>query len=182
MIVNQTKNDLELNALAAKRLSKKARILFSVAALMFLVLGIAVLCVEIFIPAEEPDYFDGIFFTVFGAIFLVFAVFLYPFVLKWACKRAMQGKYSDNRYTFTEEGYEIESKITEGEAASKTAGSYSSLTQVPEYCDLWLIYLNKATMFALRKDGMVEGTAEELTALLRSAVGARYKICFKIKN
>lgn len=181
MLVNQTKNDLELNALVSKRMSKKPRILFLIAALLFLALGAALLCVELFV-SDEGDYFLSIYLLVFGALFFVFDVFFYPLLLKGLCKKFMQGKISDCRYNFTEGGYEIESLLTDGQATSKTNGNYASLTEIREYEDLWLLYLNKATIFALRKDGMLEGTADELTALLHSAVGPRYKTCFKPKR
>ena len=180
MIVNQTKNDLQLNALVSKRISQKSRIVFFVVALLFLALGAAVLCVELFL-SEEPDYFLAIYLLVFGALFLVFDIFFYPLLLKGLCKRFMQGKVSDCRYTFTQDGYVVESGLADGGATSKMQGDYSSLTEVREYQDLWLLYLNKATIFALRKEGMVEGTADELTSLLRSVVGGRYKTYYKIK-
>lgn len=179
MIVNQTKNDLQLNALVSKRISQKSRIVFFVIALLFLALGAAVLCVELF--SDEPDYFLAIYLLVFGALFLVFDIFFYPLLLKGLCKKFMQGKVSDCRYTFTQDGYTVESGLTDGGATSKMQGDYSSLTEVREYQDLWLLYLNKATIFALRKEGMVEGTTDELTSLLRSTVGARYKTQYKIK-
>ena len=181
MIVNQTKNDLQLNALVSKRMSKKPRIVFFIIALVLLALGAAVLCVELCLPSDEPDYFLAIYLLVFGALFLVFDIFFYPLLLKGLCKRFMQGKISDCRYTFTQDGYTVESGLAGGGAESKMQGDYSSLTEVREYQDLWLLYLNRATIFALRKDGMVEGTADELTSLLRSAVGARYKTYFKMK-
>lgn len=181
MIVNQTKNDLQLNALVSKRISQKTRIVFFIAALLFLALGAALLCVEIFLPSEEPDYFFPISLLVIGVLFCAFDIFFYPLLLKGLCKRFMQGKISDCRYTFTQDGYTVESGLTDGGATSKMQGDYSSLTEVREYRDLWLLYLNKATVFALRKEGMVEGTADELTSLLRSAVGARYKTQYKIK-
>lgn len=180
MIVNQTKNDLQLNALVSTRMSKKPRIAFFIAALAFLALGAGVLCGELFL-SEEPDYFFPIFLLAFCALFLVFNVFFYSLLLKGLCKKFMQGKVSDCRYTFSQDGYTVESGLTDGGATSKMQGDYSSLTEVREYQELWLLYLNKATIFALRKDGMVEGTADELTALLRSAVGARYKTLYKMK-
>ncbi len=182
MIVNQTKNDLELNTLASKYISGKARIWFFVISLVFMAIGVLSFCLEYFLPSEEgPDYFFGIFFMAFGVILLVFDVFFYTLLLKGLSKKYMDGKYSDCRYTFTEEGYTWESVITDGEATSRTQGGYASITQVSEYDDLWLIYLNKSTIFALRKSGMVEGTADDLSALLRSQLGPRYKTFCKKK-
>lgn len=182
MIVNQTKNDLELNTLASKYISRKARLFVFVISLVFMALGVLSFCLEYFLPSEEePDYFFGIFLMALGVVFFVYDVFFAPTALKRLNKKYMQGKYSDCRYTFTDEGYTWESIITDGEATSKTQGSYASITQASEYDDLWLIYLNKSTVFALRKSGMIEGTAEELSALLRSRLGSRYKTFCKKK-
>ncbi|MDE7158858.1 MAG: hypothetical protein K2N74_04705 [Clostridiales bacterium] len=47
---------------------------------------------------------------------------------------------------------------------------------------MWLLYLNKATVFGVSKFGMTEGTAEELSEFFVRNVGDRYKVCYKAKK
>ena len=178
MIVNETVNDLELNLKVSGHLSKKSRIAIFAAAGIIFVCGIVVLLIEIFLPgSEDPDYFDSVLILVLAAAFFAIGC-LMKLIMKLTLKRTMQGKISTNRFTFSDDGYEISTTVNDG-TASTANGVYTGFTECREYLDLWILYINRATMFVCLKSGMKEGTAAELTTLLKSKLGSKYKILYK---
>lgn len=178
MIVNETKNDLQNNLEATENLAgKQARLLMFVCAAAILCCGVLVLLLDLFLSEEEPDYVFPIVTFVLAALCFVFAI-AYRAILRSILKRSMQGKEGVNTYTFTEDGYEVSTLLNDG-TTGKTQGGYGAFTAVKEYRDMWLLSLNKATVFIVAKDGMREGTSEELTALLVNQCQSRYKVCYK---
>ncbi|MDE5896517.1 MAG: hypothetical protein K2H43_01740 [Clostridia bacterium] len=181
MFVNETKNDLDFNLKVAMRIGKKARITIGIAALVILLCGGIVLALELALLAEgeSPDLFFAIVCLVLGVLFLAFFFAYKPF-MRMLLKKNMRGKEGVVRNAFSEDGYEQTATLNDG-TASTTRGDYQSFIECREYSDLWLLYLNKATVFGVSKSGMIEGTAEELTAFFIGKFGPRYKTCFKRK-
>lgn len=179
MIVNETKNDIQTNLRASEHMAgKKSRILLFVAAAFFLVIGGISLALDLVFPDEEgADYFYPILCFVL-AIFLGAFALSFGAVIKKVVKKTMQGKEALNRYTFTDVGYEIQTTMNDGTTGT-TQGGYGGFTAAKEYDDMWLLYVNKATVFSVVKSGVVEGTAEELSELLKQNLGDRYKVCYK---
>ncbi len=181
MFVNETKADLEFSLKVSENMAgKKTRILLGIAVLITALAGVGTLLLEIFFPGDEgADLFFPILclvLSVFCAATMVFSKGLMNFTLK----KMTQGKFATNKFTFNEEGYEVETVMSDG-TTSSAQGVYDSFTQAKEYKDMWLLYINKATVFSLSKEGMVEGTAEDLTAFFARTFGSRYKVCYKVK-
>lgn len=178
MIVNETKVDLLFNTSVGMRIARRTRVILAIAAVVVLACGGLILGLTIADP-EDSDYFLPILFLALGVFFGVLALGYKPFMRR-VLQKNMQGKESVQRYTFTEEGYEQIATLNDG-TESRTQGGYAAITECREYSDMWLLYLNKTTIFGVSKGGMKEGTAEELTALFMRAFGPRYKTCFKRK-
>lgn len=183
MLINETKNDVDMNLRAAMHMGGKLRPIFLIVGIFILLCGAVVLTLEL-LPSEsgeEPDLFNGILCLVLGAVFC-FLFFFHKLLIRKILKKNLQGKEWLMRYTFTEEGYSQEALLNDGSTNSTTTGSYGALTECKEYVDMWLLYLNKSTVYGVDKSGMKEGTAEELTALLMRQLGVRYKTCYKRKE
>lgn len=181
MIVNRTVNDINLNANTTCNIGRKSRILVFVASLIIIIAGAATLTVELLIPSDEgADFFFPAFCFVMGVLLFAFSLGFNAF-MKLILKKTMQGKESVNTFTFTEDGYEISSVMNDG-TTSQAQGTYAGFTSCREYRGMWLLYINRATVFAVSKSGMTEGTEEELTALLKRSLGERYKGYFKTKK
>lgn len=181
MFINETKIDLEFNAKASKNIAGKGTfILLIVAAVFTAIIGIVNLVTELRSPSEEgTDLYFSIFILVLSFICASFVVFYKP-IMKLVLKKMTHGKETTNKYTFNEDGYVVETVMTDG-TTSTAQGGYDGFTQAKEYKDMWLLYINKATVFALSKDGMVEGDAVDLTIFLAKTLGSRYKVCYKTK-
>ena len=176
MFENETKIDLETNMRVSRNVSHKMRITSCILNVCLIILGIVLLLLELYV-FKEGDYFLSIFLIAMGAVLLLFMLLLYPFVQK-ITGRALQGKESIMHYVFNEDGYEVVTNMNDG-TSSTTSGNYSAFTKCNEYVDMWMMYLNQATVFIVRKDGMKSRTAEELSQFLLSKFGAKYKVCYK---
>ena len=179
MLKNETKVDVEYNSRVTENMSgKKSKRIIIAASVVLLVCGVIMLLLEYAVPSDEKaDPFYGILFLVLGTIFLVFVLAYRPF-MKMILKKTMQGKESTIIYTFAEDGYEVITYLNDGTTSTAT-GSYSGFIEAKEFKDMWLLYINKATIFSVSKSGMTEGTADELSAFLSRVMGARYKMCYK---
>ncbi len=178
MFENETKVDLETNLRASRHIIRNKRIALCALSVFIILLGIAMLLLEIFVW-KDGDYYVGIIFTILG-IFLFFFNLFFNAVLRNTTKRALQGKESVVKYSFREEDYEAVTLVNDG-TTSSTSGNYLSFLKICEYEDMWLIYFNKTTVFAVGKDGMTKGTSEELSEFLKTRVGAKYKVCYRRK-
>ena len=178
MITNETKIYLEFNTRVSMRLAGKLRLLLFGCAAVILVCGGVVLGLEI--PrGKEADYFFAILLLALGVFFAILGAVYQPF-MRLALKKSMQGKESVQRYAFAEDGYEQVAVLNDG-TESRTQGNYAAFAECREFSDMWLLFLNKSTIFAVSKSGMKEGSAEELTALFMRVFAHRYKTCFKRK-
>lgn len=179
MIVNETKNDVALNVKVAKRMTGKTRYILICGGIFILACGILTLMLDLFAGDGKPDYFLDVAILLLG-VFLIGFGCCFGLILKRASVKTMQGKEADLKYVFSEDGYEMTSTLNDG-TVSTTQGSYGAFTEGKEYRDVWLLYINKATVFAIDKAGMKEGTVEELSNLLRQKLGDKYKYCYKRK-
>lgn len=178
-IRNETRIDVEFNLRASEHMAGRTSRIIMLASGAFLILfGVAFFLVDYFVlSGAESDIFFPLFCGVIGAAFLVLGLVLKS-VMRKALLKNMQGKESTNAYFFTETGYEILTRLNDG-TESTASGSYGGFTEAKEFKDMWLLYVNKATVFIVDKAGMTQGTAEELSALLSRAMGARYKVKYK---
>ena len=181
MIINETKCDVELNLKASKNMAgRKIFLILGIVAALCLASGAVTLALELSFASEsETDLFFPIVCFGCGVVLLLLMVVWNP-LLRKVMRKTMQGKESVNLYSFFEESYTIVSTVNDG-MTSSAEGKYGALTEVREFQDMWLLYQNKATVFAVAKSGMKEGSVEELTALLMRQTGNNYKICFKRK-
>lgn len=180
-IKNQTKNNFECSLRMVENITgKKTRVMLFVASSLLLLCGGAIGWIEYATSnGGTADYFLSVLFLALGALLLLF-VASFKLIIKKILKKNMQGKESTNEYIFTEKGYEATGELNDG-TKSAVSGDYAGFTEVKEYKDMWLLYLNKATIFPVCKEGMKEGAAEDLSALLSRAVGSRYKVCYKVR-
>lgn len=176
---NETKIDVEFSLRASGNvLGKRLKALMLIGAVFLIIVGAVWLTLELVLPSQwEPELFPPILFFALGLFVGIFALCLKPLVRYFTLKNLL-GKESINTYTFTEEGYEVLTKMSDG-TESKATGNYGGFVEIKEYSDMWLLYINKATVFSVAKDGMKEGTAEELTALFARVMGVRYRVCYK---
>lgn len=179
MIVNQSRNDLKTNARASAHMSKPMRIVLIVCGAIITAIMVAVLITDIVLQPDDADYVFDAVIAVLGVLFLFMGLF-YNKILKFTAKKLMQGKESTVTFTFTDEGYHAETLLNDGTSGT-TQGSYESFTKCREYADMWLLYLNRASVFIIEKDGMKEGTVEELTSLFQQKFGTTYKRCYRKK-
>lgn len=181
MFVNETKNDVEMNVrVAEKSFGKGWRIFTLVASIIVLFCGIFSLVLEIVSPSKDGMGIAlPIVYICLGVVFLFFWLFIKRF-LRFVIKKNVQGKEIFNKFVFNSNGYEISTTMSDG-TTSATNDVYSAFTSVKEYEDMWLLSLNKANVFVVEKSGMVEGSAEDLSNFLKSEVGDKYKVCYKIK-
>ena len=181
MFVNETKADLEFSLKVSDNMAgKKNLVLLGIASLITAIAGAGTLVLELCFPSEEgSDLFFPILCLVLALFCASLAVFYKP-IMKLVLKKLSQGKETTNRFTFNEDGYFVETVMTDG-TTSTAQGSYETFTAAKEYKDMWLLYINKATVFSVAKDSMIEGTAEDLTAFFARTFGSRYKVCYKNK-
>ena len=178
-IRNETRIDVSYSVrMSENMVGKKLKVLMLIGAVFLIIVGAVWLTLELVLPGEwEPELVPPIIFLALGLFVGVFALAFKP-IIRYLTLKNMVGKESTNFYTFTEEGYEVVTKMSDG-TESKATGNYGSFIEAKEYADMWLLYINKATVFSVSKDGMREGTAEELTALFMRNMGTKYKVCYK---
>lgn len=178
-IKNETHVDAEYNLRASDNIAgKKSRIVMIAAGAFLILFGVAFYLLDYFVlSGADCDIFFPLFCGVLGAVFLVFGI-VFKSVLRKTVQKNMQGKESTEYFTFYEDGYEIVTRLNDG-TESKSTGGYNGFTEAREYKDMFLLYINKATVFSVDKTGMKQGTAEELAALLLRKTGDRYKVKYK---
>ena len=176
---NETRIDVAYSVKISENiLGKKLKVLMLIGGIFLILVGAVWLTLELVLPGPwEPELVPPIVCLALGLFVGIFALAFKP-IIRYLTLKNMVGKESTNFYTFTEEGYEVVTKMSDG-TESKATGNYNSFIEAKEYADMWLLYINKATVFSVAKGGMTEGTAEELSALLTCTTGTRYKVCYK---
>ncbi len=171
MFVNVTQNNVETNLATTMHLATKMR-LIALCALVpaFIVVGI------IFLFLQDVSIFFSIFLFVLAVVFLVFVLFLYRPVMRKLLTRTLAGKEGQVRYTFREDGYELIVTTATDPQPFQMSGEYGTLLRIVEYDDMWLFYYDKDNIFPISRDGMQEGTAEELGVFFGVKLADRYLV------
>ena len=172
MLINETKNDVESQFRTAKHFLKKAKLLLG---LLFPVILIALGVVVFFLDRE--DLFFPVFLMVFGVAFAAFIWLGLDALVKRNLKKQLAGKEMSVRYTFEPTEVRIEITHDAGLLGENAHIAYTAFTGVKEFSDLWILQYNQTVSYSLRKDGMIEGTAEELSAFLKERFGEKYIVC-----
>lgn len=181
LFVNVTKNDLETNVQAGKEIARKTRtILCGVMCPIIILLGVALLLLEIFAESTDRDFTFAIAIMVMGAVIFIYMTFFYSMTVRAITRKMMQGKEATVQYSFTEEGYEILTTTNAG-ITDTARGSFTAFAECRETKGFWLLFYNKATMFILRKDGMQKGSPEEFSSFLHRKFGVKYSVKYKKK-
>ena len=79
-----------------------------------------------------------------------------------------------HRFVFREDGFELKTERGE-QITSRGTVAYSDLYRVVEFSDLWIVYLDRSTVFAVARSGMMEGRAEDLSVFFGVKLGDRFK-------
>lgn len=172
MLVNYTKNDVEFQFRTAKHLLKKAKLLLGV---LFPVILIALGAVVFFLDRE--DLFFPVFLMVFGVAFAAFVWLGMDALVKRNLKKQLAGREMSVRYTFEPTQVRIEVTHESGIIGENAFIEYTAFAGAKEYADMWILQYNQAVSYSLRKDCMISGTAEELSAFLKERFGEKYRVC-----
>lgn len=172
MLINETKNDVEFQFRTAKHLLKKSKILLGlVLPLVLVACGVVVLLLD------REDLFFPVFTIVLGVALSLFTWLGLDALVKKNLKKQLAGKEVSVRYTFEPTQVRIEAMHSAGLVGESSYINYLAFTGVKEFSDLWLLQYNQTVSYSLRKDGMTEGTAEELSAFLKERFGGKYVVC-----
>ena len=180
MFVNETKADLDFYMKSYNRMQgNKSKKMLLILAAVFLGLGVLVLLLELFVFSREGDGIDYTFSLIFFimAVALTVLTFSLNAIARHSLKQSINGRDIVYRFTFDDEGYTAESTMSDGTTGT-TKSAYINLTEIKEYDDMWLVSISK-TNFPILKSGMVEGTADELSAFLKEKIGIRYVVANK---
>ncbi len=129
---------------------------------------------------EMDGFFAGI---VLCAIMIALALWIwfgFARSVRKSTEKLTGGQVETIDYTFTDEGVVGTSNFGVG-ADFKFRVAYYRFLNVEEYDDMWVFTLIKTAKYVALKSGMTEGTAEELSQLLKSKLGPRYKVRGKKK-
>lgn len=172
MLINETKNDVEFQFRTAKHLLRKSKLLLGlVLPLILIVCGVVVLLLD------REDLFFPVFTIVFGVALSAFTWLWLDALVKRNLKKQLAGKEVSVRYTFEPTQVRIEAMHAAGLVGEDSYINYLAFTGVKEFPDLWILQYNQTVSYSLRKDGMIEGTAEELSAFLKERFGEKYIVC-----
>ena len=175
MFINETKNDYENNLQVSRTIGKKIQMWMALAGAVFIVLGI------LWIAFFPEDIGFSVFLFVMAAFFLAFSLYFFDWLVRRNLKKHLKGKEAEVKYSFYEDHFEIDG-MTETGMSEHAQGAYSDFTSVVEYDEFWLLYYNRYLMYILRKDGMTEGRAEDLSVFLGVKMGSLYKNKVKKKK
>ena len=118
-----------------------------------------------------------VFTIVLGVALSLFTWLGLDALVKKNLKKQLAGKEVSVRYTFEPTQVRIEAMHSAGLVGESSYINYLAFTGVKEFSDLWLLQYNQTVSYSLRKDGMTEGTTEELTAFLKERFGGKYVVC-----
>lgn len=171
---NETKNDIETGMKASQKLIRRMKYgLGAGGGGLLIALGLMLLLLEIF-ETDEKDYFFPVFLLVFGVVFLIFCFFFFDKLVRKNADKMLQGKTSTVLYRFRQDTLEIVSHTSDGATDTMRCG-YGVFPSCLEYDDMWVLSYNKIAVYALNKNGMRKGSAEELSEFLRAKIAERYQ-------
>lgn len=176
MYCNRTLSDGELALRASRGIQKKAKI--ALAAFVVVLFGVFML-IAVFDALKSNDLSDWIIVGVWGVFLvalLLFIAFGFDKLVKKNAAKMSGDRRVDAQYRFGDERIEIHAVTLGQDLVTDTRVGYSAIVSVTEFPDMWAMYVDKVNSYVIRKDGMTEGTAEELSAFLREKTGLRYKL------
>ncbi len=174
MLKNHTVLDTETSMNATRGTVGKAKLFLNI----FVVLLFAIISLPALFDALDSNATeDWVFFGVWYAVMAVFLIVINCGVFtKMVRKQAQKidSRVTETDYVFEEDYFEATAIVRGEDVQTHTHCAYTSLSSVVEYPDLWSLYYNQGAIYPVRKDGMTEGTAIELTTLLSRKLGAKY--------
>lgn len=176
MIKNHTVLDTETSMNATRGMMKKTKVFLNVfVVLIFVIFSLSAL----FEALESGELADWLFFSMWYVLIVIFLIIINCGIFtKLVRKQAkkIDSRITDTEYVFEEEYFEETAVVRGEDVRTYIHCAYASLSSVVEYPDMWSLYFNQGAIYPVRKDGMTEGTAEELSALLKNRLGAKYTV------
>lgn len=175
-IKNTSKFDLDTNVKAGMHSAKTQTLILAIGSPLLIIVGL------LFFFLIDDKFYKvlGILCAVFGVAFLIF-VSLFKLIVTAQTKKLLHGTPQDVvNFTFTETNYTVNANVNGIEET--TVVDYTSILNVKEFSDMWLLFIAKGQFHVVLKSGMEQGTEEELTELLKKVSGVRYKLSYKPKK
>lgn len=147
-----------------KKNPKVFGVIFVVAAVIFFMATIAMAIID-----PESDYYS-ILKTV--AIILMTWAFIYFRLPKISYKQMGKVAESENYYVFSDVGISV---TNEGDCShGESEYTYEAIERVIETKKYFFIFINKAQAYIVAKDGITNGSAEDLRSILSKVGDKRY--------
>jgi uncharacterized Tic20 family protein len=144
------------------------------------VIMLILLALEIFVLEAEPDEIYGtVFLTAFVAVMGIITVFIPKLVSKMAANTKLMEKQFGTQfeYEFTEDTIEIKTLAQDSDSIQHL--KYTALYRVVETADAFYLYLAPLVAQQLAKEGIYEGSAEDLSRLLKEKLPKKKYITIK---
>ena len=154
-----------------KRTFKKLWWLFALCSLAFILLG----ALSVTFSEDQSDTVLGIVFICFGVLFTPLVLLLTK-VLQKGLNKSMPILSADTAQIF--QFYPDKIVITQRkgeEYEATTTAKYSYLYRVEETPDNYFLFISKVQSHVVNKADLVQGTIEELNAILASNLGTKFK-------
>ena len=144
------------------------RIISIAAGVLFCILGIGVIVACVSQKSYEPLGF-GIPILLFGPLFVLMGIYLKK-IFRKTIERGKQNIAPVTRVAFEEEELEVTVPFNRQKSGRYGYGEVG----VTEYPEVWVVELSNGQWYTLNKSGMVEGSAEDLSAFLAKKLKERY--------
>ncbi len=176
MIKNHSALDMDTNMKATRGAIGKVKLFLNV----FVVLLFAVFSLSaLFDALDSGEASDWGFFGMWYVLMAVFLIIINCGIFTKLVRKQTQkidSRVTETDYIFEEDYFEATATVRGEDVRTHTHCAYTALSSVVEYPDLWSMYYNQGAVYPVRKDGMTEGSAEELSALLKNRLGAKYTV------
>lgn len=169
MVEIRTKFDENVTKELNKIQMKKSWWIYALFTVIFVLLGVT------FGLEAEGDW-------ILGGVFIVIGICFFPLCL--LLTKIMQKNINKSMSVLSEETHEIykfdELKITIEQTKGSsfhavTETDYSYLFSVKETKDYWFLYISKLQSHVVPKNNIIEGSVEELNAILSEKLGSKFK-------
>jgi hypothetical protein len=143
--------------------------------LLFILLGVLDIT-----RGSEDEFWGGVFYLVFGVLFLPI-VFLLSHVLQKWINKSMKILSSETAYYFRIDENKIYQEMCSGENFRSTSeSSYAMLYKAYETGSHFFLFISKLQTHVVPKKDIISGTPEELANILSATLGKKFKF-LKIK-
>ncbi len=171
MVEFRSKFDGRQNTALINRTFKKLLWLFVVLSTVIIVMGI----VAVAVPEDQSDVGLGIAVIVFGVLITPLGYFLSRFMQRSNNKASMFiSPDTEEIYTFDEEYITITQKKGDEFFATSKA-KYSYIHKAYEDKKFYYLYISKVQSHVIEKSSLTQGTLEELSSLLKTNLGRKFK-------